>query len=184
MRRHGRYREAGSRAVVCSDDDGERDEDGDGEPATDGADVVEPLAGLDSADIESNDYEEPEDREGHVVRGAGGKRATVTAEGNEDGAGAKVEDGREVWQVGHPVGPGGEEGSAVTEGFTGPDVEAAFVGIAGGEGDDAGSERHEQPEEGEDPDQEGARTGGCGRGDPAHAEYGDDVEEGEVAKAE
>ena len=63
-------------------------------------------------------------------------------------------------------------------------VEAAFVGIAGGERDDAGAERQEEAEKREHPDEKRAGTGRRGGGDPADAEDGDDVEEGEIAKAQ
>jgi len=104
------------------------------------------------------------------------------SEGEEYRACSEVEDGGKVGQVGHHVGPGGDEAGEVSEGLAGPDVEAAFGGVSGRELEDRGGERDEESEEGEEPDGDGAGAGsGCG-GDPADGESADDVEEGEVAE--
>jgi hypothetical protein len=106
------------------------------------------------------------------------------SEGDEQRAGTEVEDRGEVGQIGHPVGPGGEEASAVAEGFACPDVEAAFAGILHSQREHAGGKWEEEADEREDPDYERAWAGGGRSGDPADAEDSDDVEEGEVAEAE
>jgi len=101
----------------------------------------------------------------------------------EDIAGGEVEDGGEVGEITDPVHPGGEEAGLFAKSDFGPDVEAAFGGIAGGEMDDGEGEWDIEEEPGEEPDDERRGTMAGGGGDPAEADAGDYVEEEEVAKA-
>ena len=101
----------------------------------------------------------------------------------EDIAGGEVENGGEVGEVADPVHPGGEEAGLFAKGDLGPDVEAAFGGVARGEVDDGEGEGDVEKEPREEPDDERGRAVAGGGGDPAEADAGDDVEEEEVAKA-
>ena len=65
----------------------------------------------------------------------------------------------------------------------GPDVEAAFGGIARREMDYGQGERNVEEQPAGKPDYEGGGAVAGGGGDPAEADAGDDVEEEEVAKA-
>ncbi len=101
----------------------------------------------------------------------------------ENVAGGEVEDGGEVGEIADPVHPGGEEAGLFAERNFGPDIEAAFGGIAGGEMDDGEGEWNVEEEPGEEPDDERRRAMAGSGGDPAEADASDDVEEEEVAKA-
>jgi len=105
------------------------------------------------------------------------------SEGEERGGGAEVEDAGEEGEIAHPVGPGAEEAGEIAEGFTGPDIDAAFFRMAGRELHDAGGERDEEADEGGDPDEEDAGAGSGGGGGPADAEDDDHVEQHQVAEA-
>src|SRR5580698_4342688 len=102
----------------------------------------------------------------------------------KDVAGSEVEDGGEVGKVAGPVSPGGHEAGEVAEGTLAPDVESAFMGIAGGEFEHRKCERHVEAEPGADPDDDGTGAGGGSGGDPAQADAGDDVKQNEVAESE
>ncbi len=111
------------------------------------------------------------------VKRTGGERLCAGAEGKERGGRAEVKHAGEEGQIAHPVGPGGDEAGEIAEGLAGPDVEAAFFGMARGELHDAGREGNEEADERGDPDDQDAGAGGGGGGRPAHAEDDDHVEE-------
>jgi hypothetical protein len=72
----------------------------------------------------------------------------------------------------------------VAEDFFGPEVDAAFAGIAVGEFDDGDALGPEEEDEGDNPEPDGdAAVGGDG-GDDVEVEDGDDEEEDEVAASE
>ncbi len=101
----------------------------------------------------------------------------------EEVAGSEVEYGGEVGEIADPIHPGGEKAGLFAECELGPDVEAAFGGIAAGEMDDGKGEGNIEEEPRGEPDDEGRGAVAGGSGDPAEADAGDDIEEDEVAEA-
>lgn len=96
----------------------------------------------------------------------------------------EIEHGREVWEIAGPVGPGGHEAGEVSEGALAPDIEAAFVGIAGRKLEHGKCERSVEAKPCADPDDDGTGPSGGGGGDPAKADAGYYVEQNQVTKAE
>ena len=93
-------------------------------------------------------------------------------------------DGRHVEHVVGPVAPAGEEAVEVAEDFLGPEIDAAFAGIAMGEFDDGDALRPEEEEQGDDPEPDGdAAVGGDG-GHDVEVEDGDDEKQHQVASSE
>jgi len=115
-------------------------------------DVIEPFGGFDAADVDEGDEGEREDGKGDEVERAGSEGLRAGTKGIEDRSGAEVKEAGKKRQIGHPVGPGGDEAGEVTEGLAGPDVEAAFFRMPLGEFHDGGRKRDEETEEGADPD--------------------------------
>ena len=72
----------------------------------------------------------------------------------------------------------------VAENFFGPEVDAAFAGIAMSEFDDGDALRPEKKNEGDDPEPDGDAAVGCDRGDYVEVEDGDYEEEDEIAASE
>src|SRR5437016_12855524 len=73
---------------------------------------------------------------------------------------------RHVEHVVGPVAPAGEESMEVAEDFFGPEVDAAFAGIAVGEFDYGDALRPEEKKQGDDPEPDGhAAIGGDGGND-------------------
>ena len=157
-------------------DEAENDDDECGDPHSDGAEVVGPLGEVEAEDVENGEAGEDEDGEDDEV---GGLLRVALERGMEvqDVAGGEVEDSGEVGKIADPVHPGGEEAGLFAESDFGPDVEAAFGGVAGGEVDDGEGERNVKEKPGGEPDDEGRRAVAGGGGDPAEADTGDDVEE-------
>jgi hypothetical protein len=157
---------------------------GERQKAAECADVVEPLAGLDAADVEQGNKGQPEDGKGHVVERIAAESVSARAEGEEHRGGSEVKHAGEEGQVAHPVSPGADEAGEVAEGLAGPDVDAAFFRMARGEFHDRAGKGDEEAEERGHPDDEYAGTGAGGGCDPAYAEHDDHVEEHEVAEAD
>src|SRR5260370_41906396 len=88
-------------------------------------------------------------------------------------------DRRHVEHVVGPVAAAGEESVEVAEDFFGPEVDAAFAGIAGREFDDGDALRPKEEEEGDDPEPDGDAAVGGDAGDDVEIEDGDDEEEDE-----
>ncbi len=90
-------------------------------------------------------------------------------------------DCRHVEHVVGPVAPAGEESVEVAENFFGPEIDAAFAGIAVGEFDDGDALRPEEKKQRDDPEPDGdAAVGGDG-GDDVEIEDGDDEEQHQIA---
>ena len=93
-------------------------------------------------------------------------------------------DRRHVEHVVGPVAPAGEESVEVAEDFFGPEIDAAFAGIAMREFDDRDALRPEEEKKRDDPEPDGdAAVGGDG-GNDVEIEDGDDEEQNEIAAAE
>jgi len=82
-----------------------------------------------------------------------------------------------------PIGPSGDKAVKGTEGFAGPDVEAALLRKAGGKLVDDQRSGDEKEYRGQDPQADGRGSVVAGGGDPARAENGGDVEEKHVPEA-
>ena len=166
---------------MSPDDEAEDDDDDGGNPHGDGTEIVGPLGEIEAEDVENGEAGEDEDGEDDEV---GGLLRVGLESGmeEEDVAGGEVEDGGEVGEIADPVHPGGEEAGLFAESEFGPDVEAAFGGIAGGEMDDGKGKGNVEEEPAGKPDYEGRGAVAGGGGDPAEADAGDDVEEDEIAK--
>ncbi len=111
--------------------------------------------------------------------------ALVAGAESEDGDADEIEHhGRDVHHVVGPVAPAGEEAVEVAEDFFGPEVDAAFAGIAMGEFDDGDSLRPEKKNERNDPEPDGDAAVGGDRWDDVEIEDGDDEKEDEVPTTE
>ena len=163
--------------------DGDDDEDGKGQVSADAAGVLQPLADVEADDVQPDGNEEKAERdcelEGSILSEAGAAGAEDV--GGHGGAGeqqaGEIEDGVD------PVGPAGDEAVEGTEGFFGPDVEAAFFREARRKLVDDESARNEKENGGEDPEADRGGAVVAGGGDPARAEDGGDVEEQHVPEA-
>ena len=93
-------------------------------------------------------------------------------------------DRRHVEHVVGPVAPAGEESVEVAEDFFGPEIDAAFAGIAVGEFDDGDALRPEEKKERDDPEPDGDAAVGRDGGDDIEIEDGDYEEEDEIAASE
>ena len=91
---------------------------------------------------------------------------------------------RKIRKVGRPVRPARDETREWTEGALAPDVQTAFIRIARRELEHGEDERDKETRAADDPQDDGARAGDCGCGDPAQAQCRDEIEEDEVAEAE
>src|SRR5580704_16032524 len=72
-------------------------------------------------------------------------------------------DGRHVEHVVGPVTPTGKKSMEVAEDFFGPEIDAAFTGIAMREFDHSDPLRPEEEEQGDDPQPDGDSAVGCNR---------------------
>src|SRR5262249_31103451 len=99
-------------------------------------------------------------------------------------AGGKVQQRREIRQVRSPIQPARHEGGGGTKRTFSPDVNATLFGITRRELQRRKDERDEETNGGDDPNDERAWPGcGCRR-NPTQTERGNDVEKEEVAESE
>ena len=91
--------------------------------------------------------------------------------------------GREVDDQGGPVEPRRDEGMEVAEGALHPDVDAALLGVSGGQLDRRERLRHIEEEEAQHPEHEYAGTVFGREGGHAHGSDACDIEEHQVAGA-
>src|SRR5271168_2579862 len=130
------------------DDDAEADEDHGGDSCADGAEIVDPFSNAKANDVQA--HENNQQREGsreckHFVVAQGFVTGTERENGNAD----EVEhDRRDVHHVVGPIAPAGEEAVEVAEDFLGPEIDAAFAGIAVGKFDHGNALRPEKKDEG------------------------------------
>src|SRR5258707_14459022 len=87
---------------------------------------------------------------------------------------------RHVEHVVGPIAPAGEESVEVAEDFFGPEVDAAFSGIAMREFDDGDALRPEEEDERGDTEPDSDPTVGCDGRDDVQVEDGDYAEQDEV----
>src|ERR1700722_4310186 len=102
-----------------------------------------------------------------------------------DGDADEIEhDRRHVEHVVGPVAPAGEKSVKVAEDFFGPEVDAAFSGIAMGQFDDGDAFRPEEKEKGDDqePDSDAAVSGDAGN--DVEGEHGDYEQQDQIEAAE
>ena len=180
--RHRMHGERRGRAVAMPGNQSHDDDDADWNPHGKCADVVQPLADVESDDVHQRGGAQREQREDDVERGVVRKMLPCVLAHEENVAGSEIEDGREVGEVAGPVSPGGHEAGEVSEGAFAPDVEAAFAGIAGRKLENGKCERRIEAEPGADPDDDRTGASGGGGGDPAQADAGDHVEQNEIAE--
>ena len=160
------------------------DDDANWNPHGQRADVVQPLADVESDDVHQRRCAQRKQREDDVERGVVREMRPRVLAHEENVAGGEIEDGGEVREVAGPVSPGGHEAGEVSEGAFAPDVESAFAGIAGRKFENGKGERRVEAEPGANPDDNGTRTGGGGGGDPAQADAGNHVKQNQIAEAE
>ena len=147
------------------------------------ADVVQPLADVESDDVQQRGRAQREQRKHNVESRVAGEMLPGRLPHEEHVAGGEVEHGREVRQIAGPVRPGRHEAGEISEGAFAPDVEPAFVGIARRKLEHRERQRRVETEPRSDPDDDGTRSGGSGGRDPAQADAGDHVEQQQVAEA-
>src|SRR3984957_14952382 len=100
----------------------------------------------------------------------------------ENIAGGKIQNSREVGQVAGPVSPGSYESGKVSERAFAPDVEAALVRVPRRKLQYRQRQRRIETEPRPDPNHDGTRPGRRRRGDPPQADPSDHVKQNEVAK--
>ena len=144
--------------------------------------VVQPLADGESDEIQKGAESEAEKREEEKVSFIFGERLPARRADVERVTRGEIEDGGIVRKVAGPVSPTGDESGKFSEGALAPDVEAAFLRIARRKFHHGKRERKIKRAPGDQPDYNGTCADGGGRGDPAQADAGDDVEEDQVAK--
>ena len=113
-----------------------------------------------------------------------GKSLVARAEHIDRHADEIEHDRRHVEHVVGPVAPAGEESVEVAEDFLGPEVDAAFAGIAVREFDDRDALRPEEKKKRDDPEPDRDAAVGRDRGDNVEIEDGDDEEQHKIAASE
>ena len=91
---------------------------------------------------------------------------------------------RHVEHVVGPVAPAGEESVEVAEDFLGPEIDAAFAGIAMRQFDHRDALRPEEKKKRDDPEPDGDAAVGGDRGHDVEIEDGDDEQQHEIAAPE
>src|SRR5690349_8207732 len=165
------------------DNDSEGNQKTSGKERAKAADIVDPLAHAKPDDVEDNkNYEERE----RSCKGEGftiGEPRVSWAK-NEDGNANEVQhDGGNVHHVVGPVAPTGKKTMEVAKDFLGPEVDAAFAGIAVCKLDNRDSLRPEKEKQRNHPKPDGdAAVGGDG-GNYVQVEDSDNKEQNEVPAA-
>ena len=152
-------------------------------PHGDRAHVVQPLADVESDDIQQRGRAQCEQRENNVERGIARKMFPIRLPHEEHVAGGEVEHGREVGQVAGPISPRRHEAGEISEGALAPDIKPAFIRIARRKFQHRKRQRRVETQPGADPDDDRTRPGGRGGCDPAQADAGDHIKQNQVAEA-
>ena len=147
------------------------------------AKIIEPLAQAQAEYVEHGNQRQHADGEDEIVDVCVGQMLGARSD-KKQAAGGEVEHRGEVRKIAHPIGPRCHKAGKFAVGFAGPDVEAAFLRIAGRKLEYAAGEGKEEPKKGQHPYRDGRLSrGGRGR-DPAQAEAADDIEENNIAETE
>ena len=147
-------------------------------------DIVQPLADVEADDVHQRSRAQCQQREDDVERRVVREMRPRSLAHEENVAGGKIEDGREVGKIAGPVSPGGHEAGEVSEGALAPDIEAAFTRIAGRKLEHRECKRRIETEPRADPDDDGTRAGRSCGGDPAQTDAGNHIKQNQVAEAE
>ncbi len=163
-------------------DGGDADQDGDGQPCGDGADVVQPLADREADEIQERAERKPQQREDKKISSIFGKRLPARRPNEQRVARSKVKDCGIVGKIAGPIRPAGNESRKFAERTLAPDIKAAFLRVARRKFHHGKCEWKIKRTPCDQPDYDRACADGCRSSDPAQTDTRDDVEEHEIAK--
>jgi hypothetical protein len=175
--------EVGGGAVAEHDEASYGDKHEQRDVSADAAGVLEPLADVETDDVEEHGNgkqgERDSDQEGAVLSE---RRAARTEDVSRHGGRGEQEAGK-IEEGVDPVSPSCDETMEGSECLARPDVEAAFLRKARRELVDDECAGDEEEESGEGPEADGGSAVVAGGGDPTRAEDGGDVEEQDIPEA-
>jgi hypothetical protein len=180
---HRRGVEPGRRAEPPPGDRPHADDQQRRQPHAERADIVQPFAEAQPDDVEHRDREQRDQREADEIDRAVVEMGEAVAADVERIGRVEIKHAGEVRQVRGEIAPPDHEADGRPERAPRPDIEPALFGIARRQLDHRQHQRQIESQEGADPDQDRARPGGSGGGDPAQADAGDDIEQREVGDA-